>query len=605
MRLRNVKEEEINFSGGINGWNFQAARGTSFDSTTYGKSHQMIAREAPDGYCDDIVNMDFQADGTLIQRAQVLPRQFGATNGPNNAVNEDIMLLTRQAYWDGTKNTYLMGVRVSIAGDWKFYTEGHVSSGGWTTTGKNLDYTALHYNFNWYLFSFASGTAGTNNLRLYYSGATVTPFNVTYELPGQQGMYECMVWKDRGWGISDSESAICYSKDTDMQVWNAAGGGGYFQLPNKATIKDYIIFNDQMYIMDSNNNIWVFVYYTDPGVDGSLRMIIDGLMLPRGTSTNTTFPHRKLAVSDNKLFVSGGENVFQLVNDQLYPIADQLHLELNAFDEVRIYDLGYGILLHTYFQQGANYNPVYWVYHHNAKAWTRYEFNLGSAGDENKKVIKEAHLINKPYDSRFMMTFIGSAFTGQTNFAFDPPAELKLSGFFGASPVDAYVDVWDGSGQQSGTYKFRAPKIKLKTKWLYLGMKQQYKLFREFVLTAWLGYRSVGSGSPNVAPLRTTIGYIPGSTAPDKVTNDIQVLSDILGAEYPYRVPVQQRARAVQLTFEWADDVTWIDYQGLPSATDQVISSAYISGLSVLYVPKDSHRRYTDGRSANTNSMST
>lgn len=598
MSLRTSKAEEINFTGGINAWNREASLGTDIDSTVYRISHPMQSRELPEGFMEDIVNMDFEDDGSLKTRGVFYPVQFTDPHGPNTAVSESCLILTKDPFIIGSgSNTYLMAVVNTTTENWKFYVNAGLTPFAqhvWVATGDRA--SAVYYNDFWYVFD------GESNKYLKISDAgVVVESTITFVAP-VTSVKQVLVWKDRTWGIASvgPGKAIGYSKATDPTVWTAPDGG-MFQLPTKALISDFVVYNDQMYIIDVANNIWLFTYGTDPGVDGFLRQIASSSDIPVRPVNFSIFWANRFVKSDGKLFVAGGQNIYMLINEVLYPIADQLHLELNAHDGIHLHDIGKGLLVSLNYD-GVSNNAQYYVYHHNVRAWTRYEWNPGTVdADIPKQWIHRSCLFNTTYGMTLIMSMTGTFATGSNVNAYLPPYKLDIdSGFFGGSSHDGYLTVFDGNGGDTPSY--RSIKTRIKTGPLYMGLKYQYKKFNEFLVDAWFGFRQDGD-APNQTPLKATVEFVPALTG-NKELNTMKVLTLGDRAEHPYRIPIYQRARAVRLTLEVEDTDTWTDYQSTSQSVDEVVAPSIISRLFLVLSPKGSTRPHLDDRNANVDTAS-
>ncbi|HET7713252.1 MAG TPA: hypothetical protein VFK94_02115 [Patescibacteria group bacterium] len=588
MSLRSTKIKQINFTGGINAWNREALLGTD-TSNDFKQSHPLVKRELPEGFVDDILNMDFQADGSLITRGRFIPHSFAATHGPNDAVAESSFLCTKDGQDTGTRVAYLIATK--NGNTYKFFRDNSTSpffTHTWAA-GTNLP-CAVYYNSSWWVYSY-----GLNNyLKFTDSGSLQTDGSITPASPGS-GFQQVLVWKDRVWGLASNSYSVNWSAATDPSLWATANGGGFFQLPNKSVIADMIIFNDQLYLIDLSNNIWIFSYYTDPGTDGFLRQVVSGFDIGGRPFTGTGWDHR-LAVSDNKLFVTGSQNVFQIVNDTAYPIADSLFLNLNAHDYVKIFNMGDRLLVHAVYE-GATKSIQNYVYHHNTKAWTRYELNPGTvAGDVNKQYIDRGCLITQQEGMILALDMGGSAVTGSTGNGFYPIYRLEIDqAYFGNSRADGYISIYDGSGD----IDYRSILVKLKTGPIYLGFKHQFKKFREFILTGWFGYRNDGT-APNRTPMKATVEFVPIGVA-DKTLNTMEILNLDDEAEHNYRIQINQRARAVQLTFEQEDSTTWTTRQFTSTgSTHNVVAPFIITDLALSYKEVNSLRPYMDDRAAST-----
>ena len=595
MRLRNTKVKEINLTGGIDAWNREAFLGTDPGVTSYQKSHPMYRKELKEGFLDDIVNFDYMDDGSLIQRGDISRTTLAANkypNAPANSMRHGIA--TRESQHDGSNERYLIYLVTNVASPYtvEFYRPS--DDAVWctfTTTAFDLDFSAVFYNGKWYVFGDSGNLAWT----IPTGGApqTATAFTPGYAAGAPvSGISEAgaIIWKDRCWGINGTY--MNYSKATDPQLWSTANGGGFFQLPNKVNIADFVIYNDQMYIIDTGNNVWVFSYFNDPGVDGAVRKIINGSDIAiTGTSSQKV---RKLCVSNNQLFVCSAVNVWQIINDQLYPIATQLHLELNGHDEVKLFDLGYALLLATNYQN-VQKNGDYYIYHHNVKAWTRYTFDIGQIADSVKYYLELGHLINQGYSQTFIMVFEGTPLPN-TNYL--PFFQISRSGYFNAGEADEYLTATDGTGAVS----HRACELKIKTGPLYVGMKQQYKKFVEFMFDGYFAYRQEGD-APNLTPFKTTVDLVPDAIA-DKVLSTMQRTSMNDPTEHTYRVPIHQRARAVQLTLELEDREDFgATHPSAATATHEVTTRVFIKNLFLLYRQSDMHRAPADSTAHTDNAL--
>ena len=561
----------IDFSKGIDAWNREALLGAlDAANAAYTKPHPMQNREHKPGFVDDICNFDLTDDGGLIQRGNLIPYGFANTRFPNSSKNREAFLCTHEAYLDtGTNNhTWMLMIRDDVSGSTEFYRRNDVDPWFTKTLSINSRCPALFYNTRWYFYR-----AEIQNAWHVLPNGTLTDYTASYA-NAVSGIEEVLLWKDRAWGRA--YNTIVFSKATDPAVW-AAPDGGFFQLSSKSPIKAMKVWNDQLYLMDAANGVWVFTFTADPNTDGVLSQIIPASDLPVSINVNPNQgPTRHMCISKGDLYIAGGNNIYQIVNNRVYPIADQLHLDLGVRSELYLFNLGDKMMAVTYFYGATSKNMRCYIYHHNTRAWTRYHFDFGTTDTETDKVYIEQAQIYQHGSYNSAIIFIqGEAFTGLVA-EYKPIYTLRINEpFFAGSFHDQIIDAYDGFGGRV----YKAPRLVLDTGPIYAGEKDTYKKFLEVRVDAHLGYRQQGTTFED-KPFEASIFPVP-SAAGTLSDFDWQRVAESEASEFPYRARFNQIARGIRFFFTNPVLEAWTIYQDTFTSTETVLSRAYISKIAV------------------------
>lgn len=575
---QNAELQEVDFSKGIDAWNREALLGVlDAANAAYTKSHPMQNREHKPGFVDDICNFDFTDDGKLLQRGNLIPNAFANLYFPNSTKNRRVTLITHEAYMDTISNvhTWMLMISDLTTGASEFYRRNDFTPWFTKTIGVGARTSGLFYNTKWYVYR----SDGTSAFHIN-STPTVTDFTASYTNSQTSGLREVLLWKDRAW--ARFYDTICFSKATDPTVWTTPDGG-FFQLSSKGPIKAMRIWNDALYIMDGVHNIWVYTFTTDPNADGVLTQLIPAADIPSASTVSSpTGPSAYMCVSKGDLYVAGGSNIYQVVNNRVYPIADQLHLSLSGRDELFIFNLGDKLMAVSYYWGATSKNMRCYIYHHNVRAWTRYHFDFGATEVETDKVyINQVQVFQHGYYTSAVITLEGSSFTVPDLFAeYKPVYLLRINEpFFAGSMHDQIINVYDGYGGRI----YKSPRLILDSGPIYISEKDTYKKFLEARLDAHLGYRQAGSTHDDT-PYKASAIPVPTS-AGTPILTDWSRLMETETSEFPYRLPINQRSRGIRFIFQTdpASIESWNDYQDTFISTETVVSRAYISKIAIRY----------------------
>lgn len=565
MRLQGKSVERIDFSKGIDAWNKEVTQGT--DAVSYAASNPYRMRPCPDGYVDDIMNFIFDEEGKLLGRDSFFRRNFTAPWHPDVARDEEIKMLVHSShknllfgiYDNATKRTY------------QFFTSSHMTP-GWSYTFPSampVSVFAIYYNEKWYVYT---DVAANNGLEVPSSTYVPTAFTLTY--PVGDSFKKAIVWKDRVFIMG--ASYIIWSKATDPKVFSAPDGG-FVKMP-ELSIRDFIIYNDSMYILTTENSVYQFSFTSDPATDGFLRKIIDSSSMPGGAYGN-------FAISNGDLFCTGATNIYRIINNYPLAVADSLHLELNGHDEINIWDCGRGLLLRTYYWGAGGKNEDIWFMSHSNGAWTRLKFPYyQSEADSDNVFIRDVFFsASAQYNSVATIFLDGSAPAAQGVARFPLYQWYVTRGYFGDNRNDQILASFDGNG----TRLFQMVKHRISTGILYQRTKEQYKRYWHFVLDASLKWRKYSN--ENNTPYKTTVEFVP-TNIPDKVDSSLARTTMVPDSDNQYIIPINQRARGVRLVFETEDTVTWNTYQMVDVGGDDVDAIPVVNDIFIVYEPIERNR---------------
>jgi hypothetical protein len=592
--LRNKVRKVIDFSSGINAWNKESSEGISVT-----RSHPYNLRETEEGYVDDILNLLFDDDGSLIGRFGIKPVAMAAGHYPNTATDEDVYCMVHHQSTD-----LLFGVENNTnptTVDHKIYDTESFTTKVTHQFGFTLNKLfAGKYGGFWYIYSGLAG-AGLGVNQILRIPATGSPTKTTYTMrtPDSEALIVGMstppvVWKDRFW--STNIDFLFWSKATDPTVW-LVPDGGFIRLPGEH-ITDLAVLNETMYVLTRSGDIYALTYTNDPSTDGYFRKIIDRSAIRSG-STDSEAGIGNFAVCDNRLYVCSASGVYQIVNNQPYSIADALQLDLNRIHAATIHNLGFGLLYRCSFNDASSQNEDMFVYHISNGAWTRIKFPYGADdADSAKYALKDAWLDQDQQGSRLIM-FQDKAsipLTAQGSNAYMPVYQWDLRKVWyppsESNVVDKIITTWNGNGGS----EYRQIKHRISTGIKYLGLKDVYKRFWNFTFDAFLGWRQAGT-APNNTPYKTTVEFVPAASIADLVDSTMQRTPETTLHETVYVVPINQRARGISLIWETEDTVTWATEQDVNTAGENVDTRPVINEIAVIYSPIN-RKRYLKSSTA-------
>jgi hypothetical protein len=564
MRLDNKIRENIDFSRGIDNWNRQMERSTS-PSLGYEQPQPFSLRPTAPGRIDDILNMVYDEDGKLIGRNPVTLTFMGSPNFPNTLAQRTVKLLTHPAHTSGKDSvgSFLVGtVDTSTVADWKFFRNGQNNASQSHTYGFDTGgiLYSVYYNNYWWIFASNAGHGivklGDNNVKTTqaYTQSISNPIS---------GM---TIFKDRAWQWGND--TILWSKATDPGTWTVPDGG-FLKLP--LIIRDVVVNNDQLYILTTDSSLYVFSYSSDPATDGVLTRVIEGSTMPGAGTGN-------LCVSNGQLFTAGTYNVYQIINNTAVAIGDDLHLNLNGYTTAFLWDCGKGLLLRTYYAaSGSDKTQNLYFYSYSVEAWTRMEFPVyANDTDTAKTYLYQAHLRVQANYVHLTMIFENGA---DVNNTFAPVMDWWITyPNFDTSYHDRILNGFDGSGTP---LQYRTIKHKLRTGPIYVGEKDRYKRFWNFLFDAYLGFRG---NVPQVGttPYRTVVDFVPEvlTTTPDA---NIQKTLPTDHAGTQYVISINQRARAVRFSWETEEISTWTVAQDPENPAETSDFIPVINKLELIY----------------------
>jgi hypothetical protein len=591
VRTRNKKRHNIDFSRGMDAWNKESLQGSQ---TNWQRSHPFNLRENAPGYVDDIVNFVFDDTGQLVGRKGIYPHGLPMNGGPDNAVNETTRLLTHRSnslmsfgrFQPSPATTY--EVYRQIPGDGGTFT-----SVGLTVSAGTQYLSAVHYGTFWYYYTGAdNGSAWT----VADSGSAIVSY--TLDLPNwgpAPAIGNLFIWKDRAWGYS--LETFAWSKATDPKVW-LAPDGGFAKIDER--ISDMHVLNDTLYILTNTNALWAFSYDSDPGVDGYLRKIVQTGTIPGGGNGGLTGSHN-LAVYQNELYITGNTNIWKLINNNPYPVADPLHLGLNDHGLINIWNAGEYLLCRTVNSDISTTPTTYYghdlyLYSGVNDAWTRLDIPFYADDAQNARVfLHNAFYDANDEDETAMVLFLsGNKHQTYPNADFPIyrlPLNLNYNKYRPNSADTIVVDfnggltfyIDGGTGKlHEGGKDQRMIKHKIKTGPIYPNGKEIWSRFLYIIFEGYLSWRQRGTNAVNESPYKTTISYIPQALT-DKTDNTIVRPTETVAVDNPFVIPINQRARGVQFTFETEDTITWADLQYPDDAADNVDAAPIISQLSLMF----------------------
>lgn len=138
------------------------------------------------------------------------------------------------------------------------------------------------------------------------------------------------ILKDRMFVVNKSSNRVYYSKSTDPTLWDSVDGGGFFDVEpgDGLDINDVAIVNDQVFIFKSTKT-FVFTFTSDPGTDGSLRI----LSTDRGAYSAITY--------NNIIYIVGPQGIQHILNGYFLDISQQiksLHDYISENSTISVYD---------------------------------------------------------------------------------------------------------------------------------------------------------------------------------------------------------------------------------------------------------------------------
>lgn len=588
----------IEFSRGIWAENFFARYGGGDDVQTVDfllSTSRFQMQESPEGFVDDIVNMMFTDDGKLITRPGVFPKNSMAV-APNSAAANKQYVLPCNVY--GPEGGRVISMKVSGTGPYTYSFNWQDGATQWfdrSYSAFSVSWYVVYYDNWWYFFNNASA-ALFPPFRVNGDGSVETDISA-FNTANPNGLSrDPLMYKDRVFVIDNIRPGIAYSKATDPTVW-ASPDGGFFSLPTKALIYNMVLYKDVLYIADTHNQIWEFYFQSDPGTDGVLRKVLQDKYV------------MDWKVSDNRLFFVTGDGLFELVNNYPSKVSDAIDFTNAPYDDVVLIDLGWGLLVCTYFDSTQGNWPRYWVYHHKQQAWTRWEFQWFTAGSQlNKDVVLHAGIYEGRKSGNRVHLYIGA------------PSAYEIITGFGNAHFPQYYMIFNGPSQRLGSdrynraldgtvnnYTYQQIAIKFISRVMYLGSKHIYKKFKFIQLNAFLGWWRDGAVRNN-EPFKTTIEYIPTGVADKVSSTTLERTSQTDHAEYPYVIPINQRARGVRFTVETEDLDTFVPADAPnvynTDANDEVYGTDYIVDVAVAVAERAGASRplfgdgaYSDSRS--------
>ncbi|HET7713276.1 MAG TPA: hypothetical protein VFK94_02305 [Patescibacteria group bacterium] len=572
MLLRNKQVAPINFSRGVDLANWIAEVGWGGEgSTEYGliSYDNYTLKELQPGCLADIVNLKFTegGSGALTQRDVVARIPMPAGQHPDNtATNKQALYLATRIQPENQRMIYY--VRDTVTNITKFYYTDGATSILWftkTVAQPNLitqrEYIeCVYYNDRWYFYVPGSSSFFSANA----DGSSVTDHtdvNIT------DGIRNPVMYRERVFGFSGSK--VFYSKPTDPTLW-ASPDGGFFVLGTGQPIRQILVYKDQLWCVDVGGSLWKVYFSNDPAEDGVVRRVSDDVNI------------LSLCVSDNRLWAATNRNVFEVVNEQLLEVGNNLWLQGGKYTEVKLFNVGFGLMLITTYEGLSSSNCRIFVFDYRNNAWVRYEFPWFDNDAQDTFVTINQAVFSADADRNNVYFEIGAPLPSSTvgvGNAFYPLYQLHPAEQ--SEHSDAFIRVFDGNG----TTVYQRVAIKLRSGPLYMGMRNQFKRFHFVMMNAFLGWKRVGIGVINKTPYKTTIQYIPTGMANKADSTKVQRIGPTEHAGVPYKIGIQQRARAVVFQFETEDKEYWSTLQDIVSATqwEDLAGATWASQLNATY----------------------
>jgi hypothetical protein len=216
----------------------------------------------------------------------------------------------------------------------------------------------LTYNLKTYLIPVSDGVSVGQKTtdRVTYTAVSAIPRGDS-----------AFILRDRMFVVNKTTGRIYYSKATDPETWASPDGGFFDVSPNDGEpIRTVVVNNDLMYIFKLTRT-WVFGFSSDPGVDGSLRMINQD----EGAISSVEY--------NGVLYLLTRKGVFQFSNGQYTDIGRPIinSLDINTgYNGTGIFALG----RYLYVYLGSDLSTI-WAMNLTTKAWSKLSYDSATLGN--------------------------------------------------------------------------------------------------------------------------------------------------------------------------------------------------------------------------------